>query len=196
MLKHLIGTLYAYNTWANELLLDTALPLNSYDFSYKHRKAADSIRDTFVHIMSAQQFWLLRWQAITPDFCTNALDVPNIATLRYWVQRWSGILPTEEPNPGDFPDILSIRACWRIINQQTDMFVRLQDNGTLDRIVEYINVQGVSDPYPLWQMIVHQTNHATHHRSEIAVQLTELGRQPPSLEFISYIDTHPQHAAQ
>ena len=196
MLEHFVHTLYAYTRWANERLLDTALQLSPQALIAKPTMAADSIRDTLVHIMSAEQFWLIRWQAITPDFSTDDLDVPNIATIRYWILTWNGLVPMVGPNPTDFPDIPSIRTCWQAIEHQTAAFVRRQDDATLARVVEYVNVHGVADPYPRWQMMVQQANHATHHRSEVALQLTELGHAPPSLEFISYIDTHPQECEQ
>jgi uncharacterized damage-inducible protein DinB len=42
--------------------------------------------------------------------------------------------------------------------------------------------------YPVWQMMVHLVNHGTHHRSELAEMLTQLGSPPPSLDLLVYYD--------
>ena len=42
----------------------------------------------------------------------------------------------------------------------------------LARVVSYVNFQGETWAYPLWQQLLHQVNHATQHRSEAALLLT------------------------
>ena len=54
--------------------------------------------------------------------------------------------------------------------------------------VEYTNVQGERWAYPLWQQMLHQVNHATQHRSEAAVILTDLGRSPGLLDLLYFVD--------
>ena len=61
------------------------------------------------------------------------------------------------------------------------------------RVVEYKNTHGERWAYPLWQQVVHQVNHATQHRGEVAAALTELGHSPGDLDLLIYIDeTEPR----
>jgi uncharacterized damage-inducible protein DinB len=53
-------------------------------------------------------------------------------------------------------------------------------------VIEYINTQGEVWSYPLWQQLINQVNHATQHRSEVAVILTECGHSPGDLDFLVY----------
>jgi uncharacterized damage-inducible protein DinB len=51
-----------------------------------------------------------------------------------------------------------------------------------------VNFQGEVWAYPLWQQLLHQTNHATQHRSEAALLLTRLGYSPGWLDLLVYVD--------
>ncbi len=42
--------------------------------------------------------------------------------------------------------------------------------------------------YPLWQMMLHQVNHATQHRSEVAVIWTQFGHSPGALDLLHDLD--------
>jgi uncharacterized damage-inducible protein DinB len=58
----------------------------------------------------------------------------------------------------------------------------------LGRTVTYVNFEGATWTYPLWQMLLHQVNHATQHRSEAALMLTRFGHSPGPLDFLYYFD--------
>ncbi len=48
-------------------------------------------------------------------------------------------------------------------------------------------IERESRAYPLWQLMLQQVNHATQHRSEAAVMLTQFGHSPGDLDFIIYL---------
>jgi uncharacterized damage-inducible protein DinB len=55
-------------------------------------------------------------------------------------------------------------------------------------VIRYTNAKGETWAYPLWQMLIHQVNHATQHRSEAAMLLTQMGCSPGDLDLLIYVD--------
>jgi uncharacterized damage-inducible protein DinB len=161
MIADYVRTFYAYNTWANRRILDTAAQLTAEQFTAKAGASFDSIHGTLVHTMSAQWIWLSRWKGTSPQ-----------AMLA----------------PSDYPDLAAIRARWDDVERDTQAFLAALDESVLGRVIEYVNTAGQPNAYPLWQMMAHQVNHATQHRSEIAMALTQFGHSPGWLDFLYFLD--------
>jgi uncharacterized damage-inducible protein DinB len=153
---------YEYNAWANQRVLDTAAQLSPAQLQEKSSASFESIFDTLVHTMSAQWIWLSRWQ---------------------------GQSPTVMIAPNDFSDLSAVRERWDKIEQDTQAFVVQLDEATfMQTEVAYTNTKGKSFSYPLWQLMLHQVNHATQHRSEVAAIMTQLGHSPGWLDIIMYLN--------
>ncbi|MGH6689469.1 MAG: DinB family protein [Gammaproteobacteria bacterium] len=164
MIVETMRTLYQYNAWANARVLDTAERLGPEPFATPHDAACPSVRDTLVHTMSAQ--WI-------------------------WLERWLGRSPTTMFEARDFPDLASIRARWTEIERDTQRFVAGLTEARLASVVEYRNTRGEPWAHTLGQQMVHQVNHATQHRSEVAVMLTRCGHSPGDLDFLIFVETRP-----
>jgi uncharacterized damage-inducible protein DinB len=54
----------------------------------------------------------------------------------------------------------------------------------------YRTTSGRPDAQPLWQILAHLFNHATHHRAEVAAMLTMLGHSPGDIDMIVFLRTH------
>jgi uncharacterized damage-inducible protein DinB len=156
-----IRIFYGYNTWANERILTRAAELTNAQFVAPGSASFSSVRDTLVHTMWAQWNWLRRWRG--------------------------------EPNPppfepADYADVAALQARWDAIDGETDAFVARVDDATLDGVCRYVNSRNQPMAHPLWQLMLHQVNHGTQHRSEVAVILTEYGHSPGMMDFIVYLD--------
>jgi len=161
MISAVIQTLYSYNASANTRILDTATRVTTQQFLAGGGASYDSLRDTLVHTMSGQ--WI-------------------------FLERWRGRSPRARLDAQHFPDLSSIRRHWDGIERETQVFVAELSDAQLIRDVEYTNPEGERLTYPLWQQMIHQVNHATQHRSEAAVILTQFGHSPGWLDFLYYID--------
>jgi uncharacterized damage-inducible protein DinB len=161
MLHTVIRELYDYSAWANTRILDTASALTPAQLLAPGGASFDSVRDTLVHTMGAQ--WL-------------------------YLERWQGRAPQALPEPATFPDLAAIRTRWDAIERDTQAFVAGLDDARLAAPLEYTNMQGEKWTYPLWQQMIHQVNHATQHRSEAAVLLTQLGHSPGWLDLLYFVD--------
>jgi len=166
MTVDLVRTLYRYNAWATARIFQAATPLSAAELAAPSGASFGSVRETLVHIMAAQWIWLARWKGTSP---TTLLDAR------------------------EFPDLASLRARWDELEAETQRFVETLTDSDLSRVVEYRNTRGERWAYPLWQQVVHQVNHATYHRGEVAATLTQLGHSPGDLDLLIYIDeTEPR----
>jgi uncharacterized damage-inducible protein DinB len=159
MLEH-IHALYAYSAWANTRILDTAERCTPAQLTIDTDNLG-SIRDTLVHAASSQSIWL---------------------------QRWQGISPRAQWDPAEFADLAALRTRWTEVEDATSKYLASLEEPELARVVAYVNFQGETWTYPLWQQLLHQVNHATQHRSEAALLLTRLGHSPGMLDVLYFFD--------
>lgn len=155
-----IRDLYAYNVWANRRILDTAEQMTLQRF-LAHHNGAGSIREILTH--TAWAHWI-------------------------WLERCHGRSPRDTWEANAFPYVASLRARWNEVEADTERFLEHLRADELDRMVTYVNVQGETWSYPLWQALLHQVNHATQHRSEAALLMTENGHSPGNLDYLIYHD--------
>jgi uncharacterized damage-inducible protein DinB len=161
MLGDAIRTFYAYGTWANTRILEAAAHLSQTQLVAANGGGYGSVRDTLVHMAAAQ--WL-------------------------YLERWRGRSPRALWDPTSFSDVTAIRDRWAAVDRETGAFVAGLTEDDLVRVVAYVNFQGETWTYPLWQQLLHQVNHATQHRSEVAAALTRFGYSPGWLDFLVYLD--------
>src|SRR4026207_436454 len=84
--KEIIG-LINYHYWATYRLIDAVEPLSPEQFTRNMGNSFASVRDTLVHLYSAEWVWLSRWQGVSP---TNLLPLdmfPDVATARKTFQQ-------------------------------------------------------------------------------------------------------------
>jgi uncharacterized damage-inducible protein DinB len=160
MLVETIRTLYGYGTWANARVFDVAERLDNIQL-LADADGHGSIRDTLVHIVAAE--WL-------------------------YVERWQGHSPRDLWDPAAFSDVAAIRNRWAEVDAEMQRLIAGLTQDELARLISYVNFQGETWTYPLWQLLLHQANHATQHRSEVALRMTEFDHSPGWLDFLVYID--------
>jgi len=165
MIIELIQTLYHYSGWANQRILDTASKGTAEQFLAEVGVSYGSLRDTLVHIMSSQWMWLM---------------------------RWTGTSPRSRLEADEYPDLASIRARWGEIEADSRQFLSELTPARLGGVIDYLTIEGEPRSYPLWQLMLQQVNHATQHRSEAAVMLTQFGHSPGDLDFVVYLRQHSQ----
>jgi uncharacterized damage-inducible protein DinB len=154
-----VRSLYAYSAWANARVLDAAERITLEQFQAED--GGGSIRDLLAHTAAAQ--WL-------------------------WLERWRGTSLPEMWDPASFSDVALLRERWAEVESETQQFIATLTAADLDRVVSYINFAGETWSYPLWHQLLHQVNHATQHRSEVALLLTRYGASPGWLDYLVYSD--------
>jgi uncharacterized damage-inducible protein DinB len=155
-----IRGLYDYHHWANRRLFDIAAGLGE-DIAGRDvgpQFSFSTVRRMLAHIYGADALWLGRWKG-TPLATLPGADIGSLAMLR---ERWDAL----------------------IADQQA--FVAALTAAELGRVVHYKNTEGKSFQDPLWSLLQHVANHATHHRSEVATMLTMLSGSPPDTGLVAF----------
>ena len=152
--------LYDYNTWATQRVLDAAERLRLQQF-VSAQDGHGPIRDILVHSIWAQ--WI-------------------------WLERCRGAFPQERWQPGAFPYVATLTARWRTVDAETHAFLDALTEAELAQVITYENFTGETWSYPIWQVLLHQANHAQQHRSEAALLLTRAGCSPGNLDLLVFED--------
>ena len=156
-----IEQLYEYNGWANARIVEAASRLTAGEFTKDLRSSYRSVRDTLVHVMSAEWIWLMRWKGISPQAMLAASDFETISPLK---------------------------ARWAEIRQEQAEFVSAATEESLRSAVSYINTRGEPFTYALWQMMQHVVNHSTYHRGQVTTMLRQLEAEPIATDFLVFYD--------
>jgi uncharacterized damage-inducible protein DinB len=154
-----IQTLYEYDHWANARVLGAASNLSPDEFLKGMGSSFGSIRDTLVHILSAQRTWLSRWRGSSPK---AHLDAAN------------------------FPGVEAVRAEWERLSRQLRGFLESLADERLRAVAPYTTFSGQPQSQLLWQQMAHLANHGTYHRGQVTTMLRQLGAAPIATDMIVF----------
>jgi uncharacterized damage-inducible protein DinB len=151
--------LYEYHYWANRQFMDTAAGLNSEQLFQPQGHSWGSLFGVLLHMTHAEWIWLMRWKGISP-----------------------AALPAQD----QFPDLSSVRTRWNGLETEIMDFIRSLNSARLQQEIAYTNTSGNYYRLPLWQLMVHVPNHATHHRGELAAMFALMDIPHPEDDWLYY----------
>ena len=157
-MKATIAALYAYGEWANERLLEKTRGLGHAELTRRFSEGAQAILPTLVHLYGADFRWLARWRRQPPPEVTVA----------------------------DFSSVEVVETRWRPLWAERRAYLDGLDQAALDEQIAFTRPAGTVW-IARWQGIVHCANHATQHRSELAMMLTDLGRSPGDMDMFLWL---------
>jgi uncharacterized damage-inducible protein DinB len=163
MIRDAVRRMYAYNTEMTERVLAACEPLPLEDFTRELIPGQPSLRDTLVHLTSAQRVHLDWWNG-------------SMSGEASWARRFPR---------SDYPDLPAVRTFWRDVDRDTAAFLdTLRTDADLSKEPTRVRVDGFTVTRWLWESMLHVVNHGTQHRSEAAAMLTALGRSPGDLDLL------------
>jgi uncharacterized damage-inducible protein DinB len=154
-----VKTLFDYSYWANDRLCDVLAQLTPEQFTQPVAGSYGSIRNTMVHMLSAEWGWLERCGGTTRGPALNAQDYPTVTSL---FDRWQYV----KARVGEF-------------------LSTLQDED-LGRVVEFATGGGARQSMILGQLLHHAAIHGVHHRGQVALLLRTLGHVPGNFDILLY----------
>ena len=155
-----LKTLLDFHYWARDRVFAALEPLTPEQYTRDMGSSFRSVRDTVVHIYSADWIWYRRWRGESP----------------------SARIPGEA-----FPDVAGLRDAWQTLEGQVRAHVASLDADGIERVTEYRLLNGQPGASPFWQMLQHVVNHGTYHRGQVTTMLRQLGAAPPKdLDLIAF----------
>ena len=151
---------YDYGYWANRKLFAVIETLSPDQFTQNVAGSYGSIRNTLVHMMSAEWGWI--------DRCGGPSRGPALKA-------------------DDFPTFASIVEQWTIVEAYAREFLGTLNDADLQRIVEFSIPQvGLARAMPVGELLQHAATHGVHHRGQLALLLRVLGHAPGNFDLLFY----------
>jgi uncharacterized damage-inducible protein DinB len=163
-----VQMLYNYGYWANEQLLAVVSELTPEQFTRTVAERYGSVRNTLVHMLSAEWGWL--------DPCGGH----EVGTAL---------------KADDFANVESLRDAWGNVDAWVRAFLVTLKDEDLDRLVAFKNSRGERQSMALGELLQHAVNHGVHYRGQVALLLRELGHVPGIFDLLVYDAGRQGHAS-
>jgi uncharacterized damage-inducible protein DinB len=152
--------LYDYHYWANRKLLDVVAQLTPEQFTNDVAGSYGSVRNTLVHVLSAEWGWL---------------------------DRCGGQPRGERLKAEDYPTLESVVNEWTRVERYVNDFLAGLEENDLTRVIEFALGNGPKHSVALGDLMQHAAIHAVHHRGQVALLLRSLGYVPGNFDLLFYV---------
>jgi len=153
-----LEVLFDYGHWANRKLFDVISRLTPEQLTRTVDGKHGSIRNTMVHVLSAQ------WG---------------------WIGRCGGPERGAPLDPADFPTAESLATAWQKVEAHARGFLSTLRDEDLTRNVEFA-IGAEKHSMPVGELLQHAANHGVHHRGQISLLLRLLGHDPDNFDVLLY----------
>jgi uncharacterized damage-inducible protein DinB len=151
--------LYDYSYWANRKLFQIVSQLSTEQFTQTVAGSYGSVRNTLVHVLSAEWGWL--------DRCGGARRGPAL-------------------KPEDYPTAQAVIDAWNAVEVHVREFLSNLKDEDLARVVEYTSPRGEKRSGVIGPLLQHGAIHGVHHRGQVALLLRALGHTPGNFDILFY----------
>ncbi|MFI5177489.1 MAG: DinB family protein [Vicinamibacterales bacterium] len=149
-----------FNYWARDRLLTAASALTPEQYTRDLGSSFKSVRDTLVHMYSAEWVWYTRWQGSSP---TTPLSVDG------------------------YPDVAALQTAWAGLEGKIRAYLDGVGEAGAARVMDYKLMNGQPGKAVFWQMFQHVVNHGSYHRGQVTTMLRQLGAAPAkSMDLITF----------
>jgi uncharacterized damage-inducible protein DinB len=160
MTRDEVTTLLDFHYWARDRMFSALEGVPADLYLRGSGGSFGSIRDTVVHIYSAD--WV-------------------------WYSRWTGSSPTSMLDPGQYPDVGSIARAWTTLEGQVRALLASLGEEGMQRPIRFKSLAGSDTSELFWRLVQHVVNHGSYHRGQVTTLLRQAGVAPPkSTDLITF----------
>jgi uncharacterized damage-inducible protein DinB len=152
-------SLFDYGYWANRKLFAVMSELTAEQFTQAAADSHGSIRNTMVHMLSAEWAWL---------------------------DRCGGPARGAPLDPADFPTPAMVIDTWKNVEASMREFLATLRDDDLARNVEFAIGGTEKRTMPVGELLQHAANHGVHHRGQVSLRLRLLGFNPDNYDLLFY----------
>lgn len=150
---------YAYNDWANDLLIDAAAALSDAQLDQPFEMGIGSFRKTMLHIESAERYWLAHW-------CGDANP------------KWAEL--------DDATSMAALQNAWQTVREEREAFFEQLDDAMLLGEIAATPAPGMLLEFRLGETIAQVAMHGTHHRAQALNMLRHLADVSMRMDMITF----------
>ena len=169
-----IKLLFDYNDWADARILAACTRVTPEQYAAPNSYGRGGLRATMVHILDNlwQQRITLQGYYREPLADEAAYDATEL-------------------HEDAFPTLPMLRERWMIEQREMRAYLDTLTEETLNGTIRYV-IPGAVREHVVWHLLLDAINHATQHRSEAAVLLTDYGQSPGDFDFGMFLNERAQ----
>lgn len=156
-----VGFLFDYHYWATARVLDQVDRVSPEQLIAPSPAPHDSLRSTLLHALVAEVVWRQRMQEGSSPESLAAFD--------------------ELQTPAE------IRITWRVHEEKLRAYLAGLTEADLQGTFRFRRTNGEELEFVRGRALAHVVNHATQHRAEAAILLTQYGHSPGDLDMSIYL---------
>ena len=150
-----------YSAWASNRMLDAASKLSEEELSRDFKTSDKCVASTLAHAFAADRIWLQRIQGNVQNTFIDDND----------------------------RELSTLKSAWPALQERWKQWAALLTDQDVLAKISYKDLKGNPYETPLWQILLHVVNHATHHRGQVSGFLRAMGHTPPPLDLIAFYRT-------
>jgi uncharacterized damage-inducible protein DinB len=151
---------YDYGYWANRKLFHVMEQMTTEQFTQAVAGSYGSVRNTMVHVLSAEWGWLER--------CGGEPRGPQLSA-------------------DDYSNVAALAEAWATVERHVRTFLDTLRDEDLARLVEFVVPRGGGRRImSVGELLQHAANHAVHHRGQVALLIRLLGYTPGNFDLLIY----------
>jgi uncharacterized damage-inducible protein DinB len=149
-----------YNVWANDLVHSWLMSINQSQWEMPLESSFPSIKDTCIHLLSAEHIWYERLIKLDePTWLAAIVNGDKMEVLEKWKKASSDLLN----------------------------YTLTLDEASMLELLYYKRINGEEYRQPLEDVLLHIFNHSTYHRGQLVTLLRQVGfKDIVSTDFLLY----------